>query len=129
ILIIALLNYVNLSTAKAFEKGKEVGVRKVSGARPIQLMWQFIIESFLLVGLAWVIAMGLMLLAIPYVNQLLFTDLSFHLQDHLVFLATTFVFTTFMASLYPAFVLAGYRPIDTLKGERKIPSKGGWSRK
>ncbi|HWK99339.1 MAG TPA: ABC transporter permease [Parapedobacter sp.] len=129
ILIIALLNYVNLSTARAFEKGKEVGVRKVSGARPIQLMWQFIIESLLLVGLAWVIAMGLVLLAIPYVNQLLFTDLSLHLQNHLIFLATTFVFTTFMASLYPAFVLAGYRPIDVLKGERKIPSKGGWSRK
>ena len=129
ILIIALLNYINLSTAKAFERGKEVGVRKVSGARPIQLVWQFVIESFLLVGLAWIVAMGLVVLAIPYVNQLLFTDFSLHLQDHFVFLAVTYILTTFLASLYPAFVLAGYHPIDALKGVRKIPSKGVSSRK
>ncbi len=124
ILIIALLNYINLSTAKAFERGKEVGVRKVSGARPLQLVRQFLIESFLLVGLAWVAAIGLVLLAIPSVNQLLLTELSFHWYEHAVFLVTTFVLTTFLASLYPAFVLAGYHPIDVLKGNRKVQSKG-----
>jgi len=124
ILIIALLNYINLSTAKASERGKEVGVRKVSGARPLQLVRQFVIESFLLIGLAWVAAIGLVLLAIPYVNQLLLTELSLHWRDHTVFLVTTFILTTFLASLYPAFVLAGYHPIDVLKGNRKILSKG-----
>jgi len=129
ILVIALLNYINLSTAKASERGKEVGVRKVSGARPLQLVGQFMIESFLLIGLAWVTTIGLVLLAIPYVNQLLRTDLSFHWQDHAVFLAGTFMLTTFLTSLYPAFVLAGYRPMDVLKGNRKIQPTGMLLRK
>lgn len=124
ILIIALLNYVNLSTARAFERGKEVGVRKVSGARPWQLVRQFVIESFLLVGLAWIAAIGLVFLAIPYVNQLLLTDILFQWQDHVGFSIATFVLTTVLASLYPAFVLAGYHPIDVLKGNWRVQPKG-----
>ncbi|MBK1441218.1 ABC transporter permease [Parapedobacter sp. ISTM3] len=124
ILVIALLNYINLATAKASERGKEVGIRKVAGARPLELVRQFVIESFLLIGVAWAVAIGLMLLSIPYVNLLLGTQLSFHWQDHAVFLAGTFIATTFFTSLYPAFALAGYRPVDVLKGNRKISLKG-----
>lgn len=124
ILAIALLNYINLATAKASERGKEVGVRKVAGARPLELVRQFVIESFLLIGLAWVVAIGLILLSIPYINLLLGTELSFHWQDHAVFLIGAFIATTFFTSLYPAFALAGYRPIDVLKGNRKISLKG-----
>lgn len=124
ILIIALLNYINLATAKAAERGKEVGVRKVSGARPLQLVSQFVVESVLLIGLAWVVAIGLVLLSIPYFNQLLDTQLSFIWQDHALFLMGTFMLTTLFTSLYPAFVLAGYSPIDVLKGNRTIGLKG-----
>ncbi len=124
ILVIALLNYINLATAKSAERGKEVGVRKVTGARPLQLVGQFVVESFLLIGLAWVAAIGLVLLSIPYFNHLLDTRLSFIWQDHALFLTVTFTITTLVTSLYPAFVLAGYNPVDVLKGNRKIVLKG-----
>ncbi|WP_257666706.1 ABC transporter permease [Parapedobacter tibetensis] len=124
ILVIALLNYINLSTAKAAEREKEVGVRKVSGARPLQLVRQFVVESFLLIGLAWVLAIGLVLLAIPYFNKLLNTELSFIWQDHAFFLMGSFMLTAFFTSLYPAFVLAGYNPIEVLKGNRTTRLKG-----
>ncbi len=124
ILVIALLNYINLATAKSAERGKEVGVRKVTGAHSSQLVGQFVVESFLLIGLAWVAAIGLVLLLIPYFNQLLDTRLSFVWQDHALFLTGTFLITTFFTSLYPAFVLAGYNPADVLKGNRKIILKG-----
>ncbi|QNL51807.1 ABC transporter permease [Olivibacter sp. SDN3] len=124
ILVIALLNYINLSTAKAAERGKEVGVRKVSGARWLQLISQFVIESFLLIGLAWTVAFGLVLLLIPYFNHLLDTKLSFRLQDYMLFLIGTFVLTTVLTSLYPALVLSGYSPIDVLKGKRDTGLKG-----
>ena len=129
ILVVALLNYVNLSTAKSFERSKEVGVRKVSGARPMQLVGQFVAESFLLVGLAWAAAVGLVLLAIPYLNKLLLTGIRFNWTEYLPVMLAAFILTTILTALYPALVLAGYRPVDVLKGNRKAPSKGAALRK
>ncbi len=76
ILVIALLNYINLATARATERAKEVGVRKVIGATPRSLMRHFLGESAILATIAWLIAVGLVALALPFFNRLLDTELS-----------------------------------------------------
>ncbi len=65
-MIIALLNYINLSTAKSAERAKEVGIRKVSGALRTELIRQFLFESFLLIGIAWIAAIGLIQTGLPF---------------------------------------------------------------
>ncbi len=116
ILIIALLNYINLSTAKSTERAREVGIRKVSGASRVQLIRQFLFESFFLLAIACLVAIGLVLLALPFFNKLLDTKLSLHWQSGLLFMGIIFLITLLLAGLYPAFVLSAFRPIKVLKG-------------
>jgi len=116
ILLIALLNYINLSTARAAERMKEVGVRKVIGARPAQLRWQFLLESSLLVGVAWLIAIGLAEAGIPLFNRALSTQLSLNVWTAVVLPLLLFPVTVMLAGGYPAFVLSGFRPVLVLKG-------------
>jgi putative ABC transport system permease protein len=124
ILIIALLNYINLSTARATERAKEVGIRKVNGARTWQLIRQFLFESFLLITIAWIIAAGLVALVLPPFNSLLETELVFDWQQSALFVAWIFVITTLLAGLYPAFVLSSFVPAQILKGKGRNSSKG-----
>ncbi|HEX3627415.1 MAG TPA: ABC transporter permease, partial [Verrucomicrobiae bacterium] len=116
ILLIALLNYINLSTARAAERMREVGVRKVIGARPAQLIRQFLGESVVLVGLAWVIAIGLVELGIPVFNRALAVKLSFSGWAGILFLVILFPVTVLSAGGYPAFVLSRFRPVKVFKG-------------
>lgn len=116
ILLIALLNYINLSTTKAIERAKEVGVRKVIGARPIQLLRQFLGESLLLIAIALLVAVGLTAAAIPLVNHSLGIHLSFSGWSIVVFLLLLFPLLALGGGLYPAFVLSSYQPIKVLKG-------------
>ncbi len=76
ILLIACVNFINLSTAQAVNRAKEVGVRKVLGSNKSQLQIQFIIETFLIVVVAIILAAGITILALPYVNQ--FWNFRFH---------------------------------------------------
>ncbi|HEY6899985.1 MAG TPA: ABC transporter permease, partial [Puia sp.] len=124
ILLIALLNYINLSTTRAIERAKEVGVRKVIGARPFQLIRQFLGESSFLVAIAWLLAIGLVLVAIPYVNKKLDIHLVFGGWQTIVFLVLLFPILVIGAGLYPAFVLSGFQPIRALKGQRTRSGKG-----
>ncbi|MBS1661142.1 MAG: ABC transporter permease [Bacteroidetes bacterium] len=124
ILIIALLNYINLSTTKAIERAKEVGVRKVIGARPLQLIRQFLGESSFLIAIAWLLAIGLVLTAIPFVNKKLDIQLVFGGWQTIVFLALLFPILVAGAGLYPAFVLSGFRPIKALKGQAAASGRG-----
>jgi putative ABC transport system permease protein len=124
ILLIALLNYINLSTARAAERMKEVGVRKVIGARPAQLIRQFLSESALLVALAWVIAIGLVMLGIPLFNRALSTKLTFSGWPAVLFPILLFPLTVVLAGGYPAFVLSAFRPVKVLKGSSSA-QKGG----
>jgi putative ABC transport system permease protein len=124
ILIIALLNYINLSTARATERAKEVGVRKVNGARPLQLIRQFLFESFLLIAIAWAIAFGTVLLVLPYFNSLLQVQLHLSWQGSALFMLAIFVVTILLAGLYPAFILSKFKPVEILKGKWKHSSRG-----
>lgn len=124
ILVIALLNYINLSTARATERAKEVGVRKVNGARPFQLIRQFLFESFLLIAIAWTIAFGVVLAVLPYFNSLLQVQLSLSWQGSTLFLLCIFVVTILLAGLYPAFILSRFKSVEILKGKWRYSPKG-----
>jgi putative ABC transport system permease protein len=116
ILVIALLNYINLSTTNAIERAKEVAVRKVIGARPASLVRQFLAESSFLIAIAWIIAFGLLLIAIPLFNRLLSTQLSFGGWQTFLLPLLLFPLTTLLAGGYPAFVLSRFSPIKALHG-------------
>jgi putative ABC transport system permease protein len=124
ILLIALLNYINLSTAKASERAKEVGIRKVSGAGPFQLMRQFLFESFFLVTIAWLISFALVYFTVPFLNSLLQTTLTIEWSYLLLFTAMVFVTTLLLAGIYPAFVLSSFKPVKVLKGNWRNTGKG-----
>ncbi|MEM6784449.1 MAG: ABC transporter permease [Bacteroidota bacterium] len=118
ILVIAWVNYVNLTTARAMERAREVGVRKASGAFRRQLVSQFLVEATLVNGIALVAAMGLAAFGLPILNRLAGTEITFAIWTQPSFwLAALLVLTVgaVLASLYPAFVLSSFRPITVLK--------------
>jgi putative ABC transport system permease protein len=118
-LIIALVNYVNLSTSQSVNRSLEVGVRKVSGARRRQLVTQFLTESALTNLLAAALAFVLASTLIPYVNELAEISLSSLLWTNPGFwpaFSVVLVSGTLLAGLYPAFVLSSFKPASILKG-------------
>ncbi|WOK07594.1 ABC transporter permease [Imperialibacter roseus] len=127
ILVIAWINYINLSTARSVERAKEVGVRKVMGAFKAQLIGQFITESFVMNLLAFTVGLAIVTLGINQFNAL--TDsslgLSFLLSASFWLVAALVVFIgSFLSGLYPAFVLSSYQPSTVLKG-KMTGKKGG----
>ncbi|MEZ4940679.1 MAG: ABC transporter permease [Saprospiraceae bacterium] len=127
ILAIAWINYVNLSTARSIERGREVGVRKVLGARRGQLLRQFLAESLLLNGIAFLLALLAAQLALPAFRS--FTGKTipgdFLYQPQFWALATgVLALGSILSGLYPAFVLAAFRPVSVLKGALKHTSGG-----
>jgi putative ABC transport system permease protein len=129
ILLIALLNYINLATARAAERAKEVGVRKVIGATPRALLGQFLGESAVLVTIAWFVAVGLVALALPFFNRMLDTELSWTGWTTILIPILLFPLTVLLAGGYPALVLSRFRPILVLKGTLSGPAKGAGLRK
>ncbi|WP_338875209.1 ABC transporter permease [Spirosoma sp. SC4-14] len=129
VLTIALLNYINLLTAKATERAKEVGIRKANGALRNQLVRQFLFESFLLSGMALVVAVGLMQIAIPFFNKLLSIQLRLSWQETLGLVSMIWLIVTVLGGMYPAFVLSGYQPVQVLKGNLIGYGQRAWLRK
>lgn len=120
ILLIACVNFINLSTAQAVNRAKEVGVRKVLGSNKSQLQIQFIVETFLIVTMAVVLAAVITLLALPHVNQLLELSLSFNILSNpaiILFLSTVTVAVTALAGFYPSIVLSHFNPVTALKSK------------
>ena len=127
ILIIAWINYINLSTAKSLERAKEVGVRKSMGAYQRQLVYQFLVESFVLNFLALIIALVFVIVATPLFSQLADAPLSreFFLQPNF-WLAVVGIYTigSLLSGLYPAFILSSFKPIQVLKGKMTTSKSG-----
>ncbi len=120
ILLIACTNFINLSTAQAVNRAKEVGVRKVLGSNKSQLQIQFIIETFLIVTVAVMLAAVITMLALPSVNQLLELSLSFNILTNpaiILFLFTVTIVVTALAGFYPSIVLSGFNPVNALKSK------------
>ena len=119
-LVIALVNYVNLATARAMDRAREVGVRKVVGAQQRQLVSQFLMESALMNLLALGLAVGLALMLLPVVNQVAGVEMSRSLwldgRFWAVFLGI-FGAGALLSGVYPAFVLSSFRPVAALKGK------------
>jgi putative ABC transport system permease protein len=119
ILLVAIINYVNLATAKSAGRAKEVGVRKVSGANKQGLIFQFLGESLIIVAIATLIALGLVYIITPGFNQLIGKELSFSLIGNLVGILSLIALVIIIgisSGIYPAFVLASYNPVEVLKG-------------
>ncbi|HET6566487.1 MAG TPA: ABC transporter permease, partial [Rhodothermales bacterium] len=119
-LLIALVNYVNLATARALDRAKEVGVRKVVGAHRQQLMGQFLLESALMNLTALVLAIVLALLLLPVVNQVADVKLTGSLWLDARFWAVflgVFGLGALLSGLYPAFILSSFKPVTVLKGK------------
>ena len=126
ILLIACINFVNLTVARSLKRAKEIGVRKVVGSSRKQLIWQFLGESFLLSFIAFLLAILLVQLIIPTFNQLANKSLStYYLFDAKLVLGYFLVFTvtSSLAGFYPAMVLSGYSPVKTLYGQMVLPGK------
>jgi putative ABC transport system permease protein len=120
IVIIAWVNYINLATARAITRAREVGVRKAIGSQRKQLIVQFLSESAVLNGFALVFALLIVLIAIPGFNNLSGQQFSFSLfikSNFWLGLIALFVTGVFFSGLYPAFVLSGFKPIEVLKGK------------
>lgn len=132
IVVIAWVNYVNLATARAIGRAREVGIRKAIGSLRGQLIVQFLSESALLNALAMLLAFVLVLIAIPGFNSLSGQHLSFSLLGSGNFwlsMGGLFFIGVFFSGLYPAFVLSGFKPIEVLKGKLVSTTQGALLRK
>ena len=127
ILIIAWVNYINLSTARAVERAREVGIRKVVGAVKHQLVGQFIAEAFLMNLLSALAALILLQLALPLFNTMAGKSLVLDILNDgttWYYLVGMFIVGTLLSGIYPAFVLSSYKPVSVLKGSLKSSKKG-----
>lgn len=127
VLLIASINYINLTTAKSVYRAKEIGVRKVMGAYRQQLIIQFLIESSIVALLAFVISVGLIEAILPYFNELAHKNFEINGQTILPMLGQMFLITLvvgLLAGIYPALVLSGYQPVYVLKAQVKTSPKG-----
>ncbi|MET6997047.1 ABC transporter permease [Chitinophaga defluvii] len=122
ILAIAWVNYVNLSTAKAIRRAREVGIRKVVGAGKQQLLAQFLLESILVNFIAAMIAAVLLMLTMPYFANLTGKPLADSLWGapaYWLLFVMIFLSGTLISGVYPAFILSSFQPIKVLKGSSK----------
>lgn len=132
ILVIAWINYINLSTAKSIERAREVGVRKVMGSFRTQLVQQFLFESLLMNTFAILVAIILVVILTPSFSELTGRDLGYLLFEQNMFWAWTgalIIGGALLSGLYPAFVLSGYKPSEVLKGRFKNTGHGVLFRK
>jgi putative ABC transport system permease protein len=125
----ACVNFINLATAQALKRAKEVGVRKVLGSLRGQLFWQFIAETALITVFAMLISWCLAALALPYINQLFKIGLSisvFHDPILTAFLLLLSVVIVFLSGSYPGLILSNFKPVAALKGKLTQQDAGGF---
>ena len=119
VLAIAAINYVNLTTTQALVRAREVGIRKVVGASKGMLFLQFIVETALLFCMALLIAIGLIFLLLPLYNSITSKQLHFSLSNAALWKVVGYaaLATLLAASIYPAFLLSGFNPLQVMKGK------------
>jgi putative ABC transport system permease protein len=128
ILLVACINFMNLSTAKAFRRANEIGIRKVMGAFRSSLVGQILGEAMVIVVVAITISFMLLQLALPFFNQLTNRNISFNTGNITFFIfASIFltIVTGILAGSYPAFYLTSFQPAQVLKGKIKPGSASG----
>ncbi len=127
IIVMACINFINLSTAQAVNRSREVGIRKVLGGNRKSLFRQMMGETAVLVGIAVVIATGIVYLSLPYLKHIasIEEELSLFTPQSLIMLLSIGVAVTTLAGLYPAFVLSGFNPITALRNKINMTKSGG----
>ncbi|MFC2084925.1 ABC transporter permease, partial [Bacteroidota bacterium] len=131
ILIIASINFMNLSTARSSLRAKEVGIRKTLGSSKGKLIQQFLTESVLLTFIAVVLATVIIKLVLPLFNDISGKSLDINYFDNVVVLPAILIFALIvglLAGIYPAFVLTSFNPVNVLKSETRMKGKGAWMR-
>ncbi len=130
ILVIALINYINLTTAYAAKRMKEVGIRKSSGAGRFQLITQFLGETVLLSVLSFILALLMVELSMPGFNKVFGTRLSWAGNvDFILYLLVAAIAIGLLTGLYPAFYLSGFSPSTVLRWDQARGQSQGWTRK
>lgn len=130
LIITACVNFINLATAQALKRAKEIGIRKVLGGIRSQLFWQFIAETSLLTIIATITAIGLSYLALPYINEWFKTEMSIHIfSDSILFLFIPLlvILVIFLAGSYPGLILSGFKPVSAIKGKISQQHIGGFN--
>lgn len=131
IIIIACINFINLTTAQALQRAKEIGIQKTLGAQRKHIIVQFYLETFILTITTLLIAIISLKIILPAFNQVLSTDLRLDLTNIniLTGLILSWLFTVIISGFYPAIILSAYNPIKILKGNLKQGKQGLNSRK
>ncbi len=128
ILILACINFMNLSTARSANRAKEVGVRKVMGAYKNQLVGQFLSEAFLITLISILIAFGVSYILLPYFNEMsdkaISTEMLFS-PFFIVVMLIVLIVVGFLAGSYPAFYLSKFKPVEVLRGKVNLGLKSG----
>ncbi|MEH6406528.1 MAG: FtsX-like permease family protein [Leeuwenhoekiella sp.] len=128
ILVIACINYINLATARSFQRAKEVSIRKIIGADKKSLFGQFIAESVLFFAIATGLAIGLLYLLSPVFRELSGKEFNASLMEGNLWLliVTVFMVTLIISSIYPAIMLISFKPLQAIKGSVSGVSKGNF---
>ena len=131
IIIIACINFMNLSTARSEKRAKEVGIRKSVGSTRFHLVIQFIAESMLISFVAFVLALLLAQLALPFYNNMVEKELFINFQSWEIWVFSLIMigFIGYISGSYPAFYLSAFKPVKVLKGSTKSGKRGSIPRK
>jgi len=131
VLLIACINFMNLSTARSEKRSKEVGVRKAVGSGRRQLIGQFLSESLLTSFIGFLLAMAIAFFTLPYINKLTDKDMSLHISSPMfwIMMIVFTILTGLLAGSYPAFYLSSFNPVKVLKGNFKSGRNSSLPRK
>ncbi len=127
LLIIACVNFINITTAQAINRAREVGVRKVLGGSRLQLVFQFLGETGITIVLAFMSSLLFVFVCLPFINHIL--DIKLHLSalfgaQSIFLLAGVLLLVIFLSGFYPALILSGFKPVSVLKNAINSNSKG-----
>nr|WP_294928424.1 ABC transporter permease [uncultured Flavobacterium sp.] len=128
ILILSLVNYINLATASAIKRAKEVGVRKIVGASKTQIITQFIFETAIIVTLAILFALAIVELSLPYYNNFLNKSLTINGGEFYLQLIFIFGLVIVLAGIFPAIYISNFETLKVLKGNFSRSKSGIWIR-
>jgi putative ABC transport system permease protein len=128
ILVLSLVNYINLATASAIKRAKEVGVRKIVGASKKQIIYQFIFETSIIVTLAILFALAIVELSLPYYNDFLTKNLTMNGGEFYLQLIFIFGLVIILAGIFPAIYISNFETLKVLKGNFSRSKSGIWVR-